>query len=203
MFHRQLVIRRWRGTITGSGTALTVTNNFSVGGVSTFGNTNANWITVVGSPSAPTISSAGAGPNAQLVLRGLGSGVNGQVNIGGTSGGGAFNVIGATANGGTLRITQPSTATAQFVFDIFTNTVGVQWSNVPTTFTRSYAWSGAGSNLANRTVTIGNTISGRTQDLEPFSGPVVVAPNITAFNSFTAVQGIRCASAWGRLMLAA
>jgi hypothetical protein len=189
-------------TFSGAGSGLAVSNNATVGGTATLGNGLANYITVAGNAGAQaTISVAGAGPNAQLVLRGLGSGATGQINLGTTAGGGVFNIVGNSATGsGALRLTQSTAVATQMTMDLLTNTAGVLWNNVPSTFQNNWVWSGLTNDVANRAFRIFNTTSGTVQD--PVAGAHAVIPIniVNTFNSFNAGGiGARGMQVWSQL----
>jgi hypothetical protein len=190
-------------TFSGAGSGLAVTNNATVGGTATLGGGLANYITVAGNAGTQaTISVAGAGPNAQLILRGLGSGATGQVNIGGTTGGGAFQIQGANAaGGGALQLVQPTAPTSPFVFQLATNTAGVQWTNLPHRFQWTRTWSGLQTDVANRSINILNTISGTVQDPQATTGtPALGLSMITTMTNFNAGGiGFRQAQFWAQV----
>lgn len=125
------------GTVTGAlavigNTAVTgtlgVTGNTAITGTlgntgtASFGTGGANHIDVSGGTNG-TIAVLG-GTNAQLILRSLGTGV---VNIGSSTGGAAVQIQGATANGGTLLITQPAAVGTQILFDATSSNTAGFW----------------------------------------------------------------------------
>ena len=188
------------GTFTG---APTFSGAVTIGGTTTLGSAQTNYTTVAGGSGGASIVTSGAGPNASLALRSLGSGASGAVNIGPSTGGNVLSIIGASSSGnGTITLTQPASTVLPFTFGLTTNKAGVQWTNFPQRFQNTIAWAGLSTAVANRSVQIVNNLSGTIQDPNASVAPAIPFSVINTLTGFNAGgQGLR--GAWFQAVPAA
>lgn len=172
---------------------VTMSQALTVNSTSVFGRSSARYIQAVGDASNPTISVQGG--TGTLVLRGNGAGQ--AVNLGTDTGGGAFRVIGASSNGGSLDLTQPSATSSQIVMSLLSNTKGVQWNGVQQQFVKNWTYSGTWLNFDNRPFSVQNTISGTSGNTSDTSFPITLFTQ--TYQNYSTGQGSRGLQVWSQI----